>query len=162
MERGKSEYGLSTEQLISSLLNPSVSTTKYTMKGNIQAPVFQINRGMVNQVFNHLKNTKQEYIISDLIKNWERTRRGENVDDLRAETYYEAGMDRYDFSKVGESMGRSIVNNIKYHMYSTPESVKMIEKITRIPTEQKDVIIGGKKATVNKKKKFKIFGDEQC
>ena len=151
------------EILISDLISPSVSQTKFSIgANNKEVPVFQINNTMLDNVFKHLMHSDvgRTDIMESLIKNWELTKTGGNPDDLRAEIYYEQSFDSYDWDRLlGDPSPEKSLLQYDGLFYSSPMMQDIKRRIGMQTTFIQDKKIGGRLIqveTIKKQKKGKV------
>jgi len=157
------------ELLIGDLLSPSVSSSKYTKKGNFEVPVFQINKVILDNVFDYLKESRTNRldIMQNIISGWERTKTGENPDDLRADIYYEQGFDNYKFPTEMADPLRSLLQYDRI-LYSSPALQDAKRRYYIHATEIRDKKVGGRimqtetHKKTSKDKKRKAFPKDGC
>ena len=147
------------EILISDLISPDVSRTKFTIGANgKEVPVFQTNNTMLDNVFKHLMHTEvgRTDIMESLIKNWELTKNGGNPDDLRAEIYYEQSFDAYDWDRLlGDPSAEKSMLEYDGLFYSSPVMQDIKRRIGVKPSFIQDKKIGGRLIQVETIKKPK-------
>jgi len=152
------------ELLISDLIAPSVSPTKYTTSGEKQLPVFQTNSVMLDNVFKHLMDSKvgRTDIMRNLVSEWELTKLGKNPDDLRADIYFEQGNDVYDWSRISNPDPIKSMLQMDGVFYSDPMLNALKQDMAIHPTFTTDKKVAGRITQVRtlKKKKVNIFSKE--
>ena len=158
------------ELLVGDLLNPTVSGSKYSQKAGFEVPVFQVNKVILDNVFDYLKESKINRldIMKNVISGWEKTKTGENPDDLRAEIYYEQGFDNFKFPAEMADPLRSLLEIDRIY-YSSPALQDAKRRYHIHATEIRDKKVGGRimqtesfKKISKEDKKRKAFVKEAC